>query len=118
MGSNILQLLGAVVVFVLILFATYYVSKWIAKSGALQSHARNIKVIEISKVAPDKYIQIVKIGDKYYSIGVTKENITFLTELQEEQLDLNPPEEMVVNEPFKMVFDKVSTVIKNKQKKE
>ncbi len=116
--DNILQLIVAVLIFVLVLAATYYVTKWIAKSGALQPYARNIKVIESSKVAPNKYIQIVRIGKKYYSIGVTKDNITFLGELEENQLDLQPISEPSPNETFKMVWDKVSSSIKNKQKKE
>jgi flagellar protein FliO/FliZ len=88
-ASNILQVLALIVVFVIVLFATYYVTKWIAKSGAIQSHSRNIKVIETFKVAPNKYIQIIQLGSKYYSIGITKDNITFLTALEEEQLDFS-----------------------------
>lgn len=87
MISNILQMLAVLLVFVVVLAATYYVTRWIAKSGAIQSQSANIKVIETFKIAPNKYIQIIQIGSKYYSIGVTKENITFLTSLEEEQLD-------------------------------
>ena len=64
-------------------------TKWIAKSGTMQSRARNIKVIETFKIAPSKYLQIIKMGKKYFAIGVTKEQITFLTELDETQLDLD-----------------------------
>lgn len=116
--DNILRLLTAIFVFVLVLAATYYVTKWIAKTGALQPYARNIKVIESSKIAPNKYIQIVQIGRKYYSIGVTKETITFLGELEESQLDLQEPKKNESNETFRMVWDKVADAIKNKQKKE
>lgn len=116
--DNILRLLAAIIVFVLVLAATYYVTKWIAKTGALQPYARNIKVMESSKIAPNKYIQIVKIGRKYYSIGVTKETITFLSELDEEQLDLQEPQANETNETFRMIWDKVAGTIKNKQKKE
>lgn len=82
-----MQALAVVVVFVVVLVITYYTTKWIAKSGAIQSQSANIKVIETFKIAPNKYIQIIQLGSKYYSIGVTKENITFLTPLDEEQLD-------------------------------
>ncbi len=66
-------------------------TKWIGKSGVVPLQSRNIKVIETFKIAPNKYIQIVQLGNKYYSIGVSKETITFLTPLDEEQLDLEPP---------------------------
>ncbi len=116
--DNILRLIAAILGFVLVLAATYYVTRWIAKTGALQPYTRNIKVVDTSKVAPNKYIQIVQIGKKYYAIGVTKDNITFLSELEEEQLDLQPLKESDSGETFKMVWDRVSNSIKNKQKKE
>jgi len=90
--DNVLQLCAILIVFVLVLAATYYVTKWIGKSGAIQMQSQNIKVIETFKIAPNKYIQIIQLGSQYYSIGITKENITFLTPLTEEQLDLSRKE--------------------------
>lgn len=118
MGSNILQLLATVLVFVLVLAVTYYATKWIAKSGFVQPYSKNIKVIETFKIAPNKYIQIVKLGDRYYSIGVTKDNITFLTSLEEEHLDLQQDVADVQNVSFKDVMSKVSSRIKKKEDKE
>lgn len=46
MLNNILQLIATLFAFVLVLALTYFVTKWIAKSGAMQSRAKNIKVIE------------------------------------------------------------------------
>ena len=89
MLNNILQLIASLFVFVLVLALTYFVTKWIAKSGTMQSRARNIKVIETFKIAPSKYLQSIQMGKKYFAIGVTKEQITFLTELDETQLDLD-----------------------------
>ena len=89
MLNNILQLIASLFVFVLVLALTYFVTKWIAKSGTMQSRARNIKVIETFKIAPSKYLQIIQMGKKYFARGVTKEQITFLTELDETQLDLD-----------------------------
>ncbi len=117
MGSNILQLLGMIVVFVLVLAATYYITKWIAKSGAIQPYAKNIKVIETFKIAPNKYIQIIQLGNRYYSIGVTKETITFLSALDEEQLDLQEPDVTVQNTSFLDVMSKVTSKIKGKNDK-
>ena len=89
-GSNLLQMLALVVVFVIVLAATYYITKWIAKSGMIQAQSKNIKVHETFKIATGKYIQIIQLGTKYYAIGVTKDHITFLTSLEEDQLDLVP----------------------------
>ncbi len=116
--SNILQLLGVLVAFVLILAATYYATKWFAKSGIVQSRSANIKVIETFKIAQNKYIQIIQLGDRYYSIGVTKDEITFLTALDEEQLDLSLMENAPQQMSFKDMLGRVSKLSKNKQSSE
>lgn len=101
MLENILQLFAVLIVFVIVLVITYYATKWVAKSGAIQSQAANIRVTETFKIAPNKYIQIVQLGTKYYAIGVTKDDITFLTPLDEEQLDLSEKDKAVQQIPFK-----------------
>lgn len=117
MGGNILQLLGMVVVFVLVLAATYYITKWIAKSGVVQPYSRNIEVIETFKIAPNKYIQIIRLGNRYYSVGVTKDNITFLSALDEEQLDLQEPDATLQNASFLDVMSRVASKMKKKDDK-
>lgn len=118
MGNNILQLLATILIFVLVLAATYYATRWIAKSGVVQSHSRNIRVIETFKIAPNKYIQIIQLGTKYYSIGVTKDHISFLTPLEEEQLELQEMDAEIQNASFKDVMGKVTSMLKKKDNKE
>lgn len=112
--TNVLELGGILVVFILVLVVTYYATKWIGKSGAIQLQSSNIKVIETFKIAQNKYIQIIQLGSKYYSIAVTKDNISFLTSLEEEQLDLTAKDKEVITLPFRDVLNRMH----NKQKKE
>ena len=107
MLSNIIQLVVILIIFILVLVATYFTTRWIGKSGAIQSSSPNIRVRETFKIAPNKYIQIIELGDKYYAIGVSKDNITFLTELSEEQLDLTPVDVSKTSGSFKDFFEKV-----------
>ena len=88
--SSFGQLLVLVFIFIIVLAVTYYFTKWVAKSGMVQSQSANIKVVETFKIAAGKYIQIIQLGNKYYAIGVTKDTITFLTSLEGDQLDLEP----------------------------
>lgn len=118
MGNNILQLLATILIFVLVLAATYYATRWIAKSGAIQSHSKNIRVIETFKIAPNKYIQIIQLGTKYYSIAVTKDRISFLTSLEEEQLELQEMDGTIPNASFKDVMGRVTSMLKKKDNKE
>lgn len=79
----------------------------------IQSQSRNIKVIETFKITNGKYIQIIQLGKKYYSIGVTKDQITFLTPLDEAQLDLSEEIRNGQKVSFKELLDKLN---KNKKK--
>ena len=107
-------MLALVIVFIIVLAATYYFTKWIAKSGMMQSQSKNIKVKETFKIATGKYIQIIQLGTKYYAIGVTKDDITFLAQLEEEQLDFSPDLSGDTKVSFKELFDKFSK--NNKEK--
>lgn len=115
MLQNVLQLISLLIILILILAASYYVTKWIAKSGMVQNQANNIKVIETFKIAPNKYIQIIQLGKKYYSIAVTKEQVTFLTALEEEQLDFSLGERNGKAMSFKEVFAGFSKKEKGKK---
>lgn len=112
--QNVLELIGVLIVFVLVLAATYYATRWISKSGAIQMQSANIKVVETFRIAQNKYIQIIQLGDKYYSIAVTKDNITFLTSLEEDQLDLSAKDKEVNVLPFRDMLDRLN----KRQKKE
>ena len=107
MLSNTIQLIVILIIFILVLIATYFTTKWIGKSGTIQANSPNIRVKETFKIAPNRYIQIIELGDKYYAIGVSKDNITFLTELSEEQLDLTPVEAHSGSGSFKDFFEKI-----------
>ena len=86
--KSTLQLLGMLVVFLLILVAAYYTTRIVGKSQNGFAVNRNLKVIETCRISPNIVIQIIKAGDKYLLIGVSKERVTFLTELSEKELNL------------------------------
>lgn len=43
MLENVLQLVVVLIVFVLVLFAAFYSTKWIAKNGGIQSRGQEYK---------------------------------------------------------------------------
>lgn len=107
-GSNgILELFGVIIIFVLILVASYYTTKWVAKSDLANRGAKNIVVLETYRIAPGKVIQIVKTGKKYIVIGVSKEHIEMLTELSSDEYEETKG---VTNQDFK--FQDVLSLVK------
>lgn len=92
-GSNALEgVIQLIVVLIMFLFvlALAYLSARLA--GRFQSNIQsrsNVRIIETARIGNNKYIQIAKIGNRYVAIGVGKDDITFLTELKEEDLNLD-----------------------------
>lgn len=65
----------------------------------------NVKLIDAFQIAPGKYIQIVKVGKKYLALAVCKDTVTFLTELQEDEVKITEKKELV---SFKELLEKAT----------
>ena len=112
--QNVMQLIGVIIIFIIILIATYYTTKWIGATGIAGGRSKNIKIIETYKISQNKFIQILKTGEKYIVIGVSKDHIEYLTELDADELVVEEnTEAAAVN--FKDVFAKIKEKHKKKE---
>lgn len=84
--ESLAQLFTMIVVFLLVLFLAYLTSRLAGNIQRGRTHAGNMQVMETMQIATGKYLQIVCAGGKYVLIALTKDNVTFLCELEEEQL--------------------------------
>lgn len=118
--ESIWSLIGLCVVFILIITAAYYTSKFLGKTNLLQSRNKNISLVETFRISQNKWIQIIKIGKKYIAVAVTKDHVEMLLELSEEELafdfDDDGKPELAVN--FKELFSKAAEKLKEKDKKQ
>lgn len=106
--GNILQLIGLIIVFIIILFATYYTSRWIGKNSFTQQKAANIQVIETFRLSQTKYIQIIRAGtERYFVIAVSKEDITFIAELNKEDIILRDDNQAAEKISFSDIMKKL-----------
>lgn len=109
--ESFVQLVSVLLIFLFVLALTYIATKWFAKyqQGAMTN--KNIRIIESFRMANNKFIQIIKVGEKYLVISVCKDTIQVLTELTEEQLTWVPPEYEVgkgaANESFQEILNKL-----------
>lgn len=87
--ENTIELIGLLFVFIIILVAAYFASKFIGQSKLGQVRNKNFQVIETYKVTPNKFLQLVKIGNKYVVIAIGKDEIHEITELSEEEVILS-----------------------------
>ena len=74
--ESYLQFIAILIIFVLVLGLTYYVTKWLAGYQKEKNSGRNIEVLETGRISTTKYIQIVRLGDKYMAIAVGKDEVT------------------------------------------
>lgn len=109
-----IQLLTVLLLFLLVLAATYLVTRWVAKYQKNQLGSQNLEIIETCRLSQTKYIQIIRIGATYMAIAVCKDTITMLGTLDESQLNLQTVEKAKVNDSFQEILNKVK---ERKQKK-
>ena len=87
--NSIVQFLTALLVFVFVIFLTQFSLRWVGKYQKMQSGNRNFEVIETHKVAQNKFLQIIKVGSRFFLIGIGKDEIKYFVELDGEDLDLS-----------------------------
>lgn len=85
-ADSYLQFITVLVLFVLVLGITYATTRWIASYQRGKTNGGNIEVIESFRIAPNKYIQIVRTGSKYLAVAIGKDEVHMLAELSEEEL--------------------------------
>lgn len=84
--TGIFDLVVLLLVFVFILFAAFYATKWVSNTGMNLQKNKNIKILEVFRINQTKYIYLVKMGDKVVALGVTKDHIEYIAEINEESL--------------------------------
>ena len=114
--STTLDLLGrffsVIIAIVFVMLLAYYATRWLAGARNLRHGKSNLKLIEGIAIGHQSSIQLVKAGEKVLLIGVTRERITFLTEVPREQiLDHESDIPMV---PFEKYFRKYRDRISGK----
>lgn len=80
------QFITILLIFVAVLGITAWVTRWIANYQKQQNVNENIEVIETTRIANNKYIQIIRAGEKYMVIAVCKDTVAMLGEISEGQL--------------------------------
>lgn len=80
------QFLTVLILFVLVLAITAFTTRWIAGYQKQQNLNGNIEVIETQRISTGKYLQIIRVGEKYLAVAVCKDTVTMLTEVPKEQM--------------------------------
>lgn len=98
------QLMTVLVIFLFVLALTWFVTRWIAGYQKGKSTNTNMELLESFRLSNNKYIQIVRIGNKYLALAVCKDTVTMLIEIPEEELKLSEGTSMT---GFKDILNRV-----------
>ena len=97
------QLITVLLIFVLVLTVTALTTKWMANYQKQQGSNANIHVIETTRIANNKFVQIIRVGEKYIAVAVCKDTVTMLGEIPSDQIKF--PED-AHSLSFKSIFEK------------
>lgn len=89
--TSVLKLIGLIILCILIIAASYFTTKFVGQRQLKGSAKSNFRNIDIYRISTNKYLQIVEIGEKYFCIAVSKDNITLIAELDKEDIKNFPP---------------------------
>lgn len=85
----ILNALFGLAIFCGILYLAYLSTKYIAKRYSFGGSTKgNLKILETVSVGKDSRLCIVKAGEKYLLVGISSHNISLVSELSEEELNI------------------------------
>ena len=84
--DSYIQFLTVLIIFVFVLTLTYWVTKWTAGYQKSKSTGANMELIDAMRLTNNKYVQIIRIGQKYLAVAVCKDTVTMLTEIPEDEL--------------------------------
>lgn len=98
------QVMTVLLIFVFVLGLTYFVTRWIANYQKGKMASNNIETIEAHRIAQNRHVQIVRIGEKYFALGIGKDEVHVISELSKEELILRE-ENAKAFPDFKQIFN-------------
>ena len=76
--DGFVQLVTVLAIFAIVLAVTYFTTRFVGGYAKNKVSTGNIEIIDSAKVAPSKYIAIVRTASRYIAIGIGKDEITYL----------------------------------------
>ena len=85
-AGSISQLITVFIIFIFVLAITVFATRFVGGYQKLNGMNKNLEVIETTRITNNKFLQIIRAGEKYFVIGVGKDEISMLVEINKETL--------------------------------
>jgi flagellar biosynthetic protein FliO len=107
--TDVFYLIGIVLLFIVFFYVVYLTTYFVSKLNKKMQSGKNIKVIERVTITRNKFLMIVSLGDQYYFLSETDENIELIDTLKNIDIAENDTENYTFNKIFS---DKIISKIK------
>lgn len=84
--ESAVRFITVLLIFLFVLALTYFTTRMIGGYQKQKLSMGNIEVMETMRLAQNKYLQIIRAGEKYLLIAICKDSVTLLSELSPEQM--------------------------------
>ena len=84
--ESVIQFITVLLIFVFVLVITWISTKYMAGIQKDRYKTGNMELIETLRISNNKYMQIVRVGSKYYCMAVCKDTVTMLGEIRKEEM--------------------------------
>lgn len=111
------QLLTVVVLFIVVLIATWLTTRYIAGVQKGKLSGSNFETVDTFRLSQNKYVQIIRIGHRYLAVAVCKDTVTVLCELQEDEITFRDEAFTQKAVSFEDFFNKAKEIAGKKQKR-
>ncbi len=104
--ESVLKLIGLIILCVLIILASYFTTRFVGKKQSGNSPESNFKSLDVFRLTPNKYLQLIQIGTRYFVLAVSKDSVEMIAELSKEDITYWHTEKKV---SFKEIMSKVTS---------
>ena len=108
------QFLTVFVIFLAVLAITYYTTRFVGRYQKLQGFNKNFEAIETYRVTQNKFLQLVRVGKRYFVIAVGKDEISLISEVSQDDIELDVDDNSDANDRFKQIFELARDKIKKR----
>ena len=114
-AGSISQLITVIFIFIIVLGVTVWATKLIGNYQKMQGYNRNLEIIETLRITNNKFLQIVRVADKYIVIGIGKDEVSMITEIDGDELLKVSAEKGNIKESFTDIINKAKSTMVRKQ---
>ncbi len=117
--DGVIRFVTVLLIFLFVLLLAVATTKFAGSYQRGQLLDRNIKLVESFRLGPNKFIQIVQVGEHYLVLAVSKDNVNLLMELDEDEVAVFEAKRAqmptIDKETFSNIFENVKQQIKGKK---